>query len=160
MAKGRCDSRRVFRRKPGRPWDAWFYEIDAQGVRRRTRLSTGQLDKQAAIAMLVERERGAAQAPHGLAADAAGRTVADAPRVSVLVLADRCHVGASPLQRLAELSRLPRTARVAIPLASARRGEDVTEPREPWSPFWDHRVVVDDDGSLAPEKRWTSEAVP
>lgn len=133
MAKDRCDSKCVFRRKPGRPRDAWFYEIDAQGVRRRTRLSTGQLDKQAAIAMLVERGRAAAQAPHGLAADAAGRTVADAPRVSVLVLADpAATIGASPLKRLAELSRLPRTARVAIPLASARRGEDATEPREPW----------------------------
>jgi hypothetical protein len=63
---------------PGGPWYAWLYEIDAQGVRRRTRFSTGQLDKQAAIAVLVERERAAAQAPHGLAADAAGRTVADA----------------------------------------------------------------------------------
>jgi len=78
MAKNRYDSKRVFRRKPGGPWYAWLYEVDAQGIRRRTRFSTGQLDKQAAIAVLVERERAAAQAPNGLAADAAGRTVADA----------------------------------------------------------------------------------
>jgi hypothetical protein len=78
MAKNRYDSKRVFRRKPGGPWYAWLYEIDAHGVRQRTRFSTGQLDKQAAIAVLVDRERAAAQAPHGLATDAAGRTVADA----------------------------------------------------------------------------------
>jgi len=78
MAKNRYDSKRVFRRKPGGPWYAWLYELDAHGVRQRTRFSTGQLDKQAAIAVLVDRERAAAQAPHGLATDAAGRTVADA----------------------------------------------------------------------------------
>ena len=66
MAKNRYDSKRVFRRKPGGPWYAWLYEIDAHGVRQRTRFSTGQLDKQAAIAVLVDRERAAAQAPHGL----------------------------------------------------------------------------------------------
>jgi integrase len=74
----RYDSKRVFRRKPGGPWYAWIYEVDAGGIRRRTRFSTGQLDKQAAIAVLVARERAAAQAPDGLAKDASGRTVADA----------------------------------------------------------------------------------
>ena len=90
MAKNRYDSKRVFRRKPGGPWYAWLYEIDAHGVRQRTRFSTGQLDKQAAIAVLVDRERAAAQAPHGLATDAAGRTARNraARTISELEVAD------------------------------------------------------------------------
>jgi len=79
-------SDRLFQRKGRGPWYAWVYAwvdtVDSNGVRKRVRkrvkFSTGQLDKQAARRVLRDRQRSTAEAANGLAADAAGRTVADA----------------------------------------------------------------------------------
>jgi integrase len=71
-------SDRLFQRKARGPWYAWVYAVDANGVRRRVKFSTGQLDKEAARRVLRDRQRSTAEAANGLAEDAAGRTVADA----------------------------------------------------------------------------------
>jgi hypothetical protein len=53
----RYSADRVYRPKPRGPWYAWSYEVDAMGVRKRVRFSTGKYNKQAAIRVRRDRER-------------------------------------------------------------------------------------------------------